>query len=79
LNDVIALAAENFDASFDAQTVVGEYFETKNAQSTWAVVAAPTASHTAFVITRIYTLPFPMAGELGMARQKMVLGECVAV
>lgn len=79
IGDVIALSAECFDASLVAGTVAGEYFETKNAQNTWAVVASPTASHTAFIINKVYTLPFPQAGEVGMARQKMVLGECVAV
>lgn len=79
IGDEISLSEECFDASLDAESVVGEYFETKNAQSTWAVVSSPTTDHTAFVINKIYTLPFPQAGEVGMARQKMVLGECVAV
>ena len=79
LGDMIALSKECFDASLTDGIVAGKYFETKIAQSTWAVVNTPTVSHTAFVITKIYTLPFPQAGEVGMARQKMVLGECVAV
>jgi len=79
LGDVAAFSKECFDSSLVDGTVVGQYFETKDAQNTWAVVSTPTTGHTAFKIIRVYSLPMPQAGEIGFATQKMILGECVAV
>jgi len=79
LGDLVGFTKECFDASLTDQIVAGKFFESKDAQATFAVVNAATADHTAFVITKISTLPFPRAGVIGMERQVVVYGECVQV